>query len=444
MESDHFLEKIGERTVPAHENPGACALKAKGLYPAILAILLILLCSCTGYHPVPLDRGDFSNGIKTKRDGNVTVSVSILTEKESSDLFGVDLADKNIQAVWIRVKNDSDKVFFVLKSAVDPDYFSAYEVAYMQRSIFHPFLNDRIVERFKELSFTNPVPARSTVQGFLFINRDECQRQLDLELATYGQNKHFIFFFELDVGAPTLFDIEKLHSSDEVENIADEEHLKEKLEHLPAITTDKQAEGTGDPVNLMLIGTAEDLFPALVTRHWHMTEKTETDSVLKMVESFMFGTTYLHSPISPLFLFNRPQDIALQKARETINQRNHLRLWITGLRYRGKPVWAGTISRDVGVRFTFLSPFLVTHKIDPDVDEVRNSFGIDMLFSNHLEALAFVKGAPHGTKQHPRHNLSGDIYFSDGLRLVLFFTRETVPFHFTKFLEWEPPVGRHM
>lgn len=410
----------------------------------LMTALALTLCCCTGYHPVPVEQVHFHNGIKTQSDDNVTVNASILTAEEAMEVFGVDLEDQNIQAVWIKVTNNSDKVFFVLKSALDPDYFSAYEVAYMQKSIFHPFLNDSIARRFKMLAFRNPVPAHSRVQGFLFINQDECQRRLELELASYGRNRHFTFFFELGMGAVTLFDVEKLHAADPAIDITEEALLRKELEKLPPVTTGSDGQGTGDPVNLILVGGANAMFPAFVKRHWHITEETDTQSALKMIDSFIFGTRYLHSPISPLYLYGRKQDIALQKARETINQRNHLRLWITPLRYRGEPVWAGTISRDVGVRFTFLSPFLVTHKIDPDIDEVRNSFVTDMLFSKNVLATGFVKGAIPGSSQKPQHNLTGDIYYSDGLRLVLFFTRSTVPFHSSRFLKWEPPVGRHM
>ncbi len=404
----------------------------------------MILCCCSGFHTVPVQRIQFQNGIQTRTDGNVTVSASVLTEDEARQVFGTHLSDKKIQAVWIEVRNHSDKVFFVLKSALDPDYFSAYEVAYMHQSMFHPFINEGIVKRFKDLAFKNPVPAHSTVKGFLFINRDECQRRLDLELATYGQRRQFTFFFKLHMDAPTLFDVEKQHASEAVRNILTEQELRKGLEDLPPTTTGSKGRGTGDPVNLVLVGNAETLFPAFVKRHWHVTETTTAHSVWKMLDSFIFGATYLHSPISPLYLFNRSQDIALQKARKTINQRNHLRLWVSPIRYRGQTVWAGTISRDVGVRFTFKSPFLVTHKIDPDIDEVRNSFGTDMLFSQNIAAVAFVKGACVGTAQNPLHNLTGDIYFSDGLRLVLFFSKKRHPFHSTRFLQWEPPVGRHM
>ena len=52
-----------------------------------------------------------------------------------------------------------------------------------------------------------------------------------------------------------------------------------------------------------------------------------------------------------------------------INERLHLRLWLTPLRYEGKPVWVGQISRDIGVRFTTKAWNLTTHRIDPDIDE---------------------------------------------------------------------------
>jgi hypothetical protein len=42
----------------------------------------------------------------------------------------------------------------------------------------------------------------------------------------------------------------------------------------------------------------------------------------------LFGSEYLNAPVSPLYVFGRHQDVALQKARDTVSQRNHLRLWL--------------------------------------------------------------------------------------------------------------------
>jgi hypothetical protein len=45
------------------------------------------------------------------------------------------------------------------------------------------------------------------------------------------------------------------------------------------------------------------------------------------------------APVSALYVFGRSQDAALQRARSSINERNHLRIWLTPLRFEGKPVW---------------------------------------------------------------------------------------------------------
>jgi len=51
-------------------------------------------------------------------------------------------------------------------------------------------------------------------------------------------------------------------------------------------------------------------------------------------------------------VYGRPQDIGWQKARGTIHERNHMRFWLSPIRLRGKKVWVGQISRDIGVKLT--------------------------------------------------------------------------------------------
>ena len=97
-----------------------------------------------------------------------------------------------------------------------------------------------------------------------------------------------------------------------------------------------------------------------------------------------------------------------QKPRHTVHQRNHLRAWLSPLRFQGKPVWIGQISRDIGVRFTFKNWPPVTHKIDPDVDEARYALAEDLVYSQQLAKGGYVKGVGTATRLKPRHNLTGD------------------------------------
>ena len=67
----------------------------------------------------------------------------------------------------------------------------------------------------------------------------------------------------------------------------------------------------------------------------------------KEVRIRIFGGEYKYSPMSALYVYGRPQDLSLQKARDTIHLRNHLRLWASPWKYQGKRVWVGGISREV-------------------------------------------------------------------------------------------------
>jgi hypothetical protein len=123
-------------------------------------------------------------------------------------------------------------------------------------------------------------------------------------------------------------------------------------------------------------------------------------------------------------VFGRAQDAALQKARSSINQRNHMRLWLTPMRYESKPVWIGQISRDIGVRLTWKT--VTTHKIDPDVDETREFLLEDIAYAQSLAKFGYVRGVGEAPYDKPRGNLTGDPYFTDGFRVVLFVSGQSV------------------
>ena len=108
------------------------------------------------------------------------------------------------------------------------------------------------------------------------------------------------------------------------------------------------------------------------------------------------------------------------------------------MRFEGKSVWLGQISRDVGVRFMWQWPF-TTHKIDPDVDDARDYLIEDLVRSQGIEKIGFVKGVGEAPISKQRENLTGDPYFTDGLRLVLIFTDKPVSLLNISFLDWDFP-----
>jgi hypothetical protein len=158
---------------------------------------------------------------------------------------------------------------------------------------------------------------------------------------------------------------------------------------------------------------------------------------MKTMMSFITGGEYRYSPVSSLYLFGRRQDIALQRIRKNIHERNHFRLWLAPMTFNGEPVWIGQISRDIGVRFT--AKTITTHKIDPDVDETREFLLENLAYSEVLEKFAYVEGVGEAPIDSPRQNLTGDPYFTDGLRLVMWIASEPADLQDVRYENWVDP-----
>ena len=92
------------------------------------------------------------------------------------------------------------------------------------------------------------------------------------------------------------------------------------------------------------------------------------------------------------------------------------------------------------MRFTFKTWPPVTHKIDPDVDEARVSLVEDLVYSQQLAKIGWVKGVGAATRSNPRHNRTGDRYFTDGYRAVLVFDSRPRSFIEIDWFDWEQPV----
>lgn len=392
------------------------------------------------YNPEPVNEVAFLDHAATQTIGPVRVSASALGPQESYEVFGAPLALEGIQPVWLEVENGDTLPLFYLRAGTDPEWFSPYETYWLNRFRAPRRANRRMEDRFYALNFRNPVLPGNTNSGFIFTRLDEGVKALDLDLVGLGQ---VVYAFTLSVQVPGFrsdydrVDFDTLFPQESIVDLETEEELRHALEQLPCCAANRAGDEQGDPLNLVLIGSRENVFPALTRRGWHPTEQTHRAAVWRTIRSFLFRSRYRYSPVSPLYVFGRPQDIAGQKDRGTINLRNHARFWLTPLRFRGTNVWIGQISRDIGVRFIPAFP-PTTHKIDPDVDEVRNGLIQDLAYSQALARFAYVKGVGAAPRDEPRHNLTGDPYFTDGLRAVLFFEARPRTLDEVGFLQWEP------
>ena len=398
-------------------------LRSKPVLGLCLAFALTMSGCATSFSPRPIDEVPFLTRSQTQVQDGLTVTVAVPTLEEAKAIYGVDLASKGMQPVWIEVKNEESLSYWLLPSGLDPAYFSASEVAYAFSYRRSTEVSQAVIEHFEALQFRNPIQPGTTASGFLVVNRDEGFKALDVDLISRAKARSFTYII-LDPsfkGDFTLVDFDTLYESTKIVEIQEEEVLRRELEKFPCCTTNKGGTEQGDPLNLVLVGDRRDIFPAFIRRGWHGTEILWSKAVWRTIKSFMQGSRYRYSPVSSLYVYGRRQDLAGQKARGTIHQRNHLRFWLTPLRFRGKLVWLGQISRDIGVKFTLKAPTLSTHVIDPNVDEARRYLIEDLAYSQALARIGFVKGVGEASREAPRFNLGGDPYFTDGLRAVMFF-----------------------
>ena len=96
----------------------------------LLAVLVFFMQGCATTTAPPPDPLAYKNRTKSSVNGDVTVTVAVPTIAEAQAIYGVELATKHIQPVWLEVKNDSAETYWFLPSGLDPDYFSPSEVAF--------------------------------------------------------------------------------------------------------------------------------------------------------------------------------------------------------------------------------------------------------------------------------------------------------------------------
>lgn len=412
------------------------------IFPVMMFVMLLVSCATiqtsSTYHPSSINEIRFRDRALSKSDRDLRVSVSVPTAEETEELFQVNLIKKEIQPVWVKVENHSNRPYYLMAISADPNYFSPLETVYAVRGGLFGVYKDEMERYFRSISFRNPILPKTAVAGFIFTNLDQGEKVVQISLIAAEQVKLFTFFVKIPGMRVDyeMVDFTSLYPTKKVVEL-NEDELRSALENLPCCVTNQDGTRFGDPINLVIIGDFNDIAAAFARRGWLPAEETYSTAVWKTIKSFLFGSRYRYSPVSPLYFYDRQQDFARQKPRHTVHERNHLRLWYSPMRYQGKPVFVGQISRDIGVRFTTKTWPPVTHKIDPDIDEARFSLIEDLIFSQMLSKVGFVKGVGSARPSKPRNNLTGDPYFTDGYRTVLVLDQGPIALNEVKSLNWE-------
>src|SRR5262245_4058290 len=81
------------------------------------------------YAPHPEER-PFLQRAEVRRDDELTVTASVLDNRESERFFGVPLAHRGIQPVWLSISNRGTQPYRLRLASLAPNYYPPLEAAY--------------------------------------------------------------------------------------------------------------------------------------------------------------------------------------------------------------------------------------------------------------------------------------------------------------------------
>ena len=188
------------------------------------------------------------------------------------------------------------------------------------------------------------------------------------------------------------------------------------LSKIPRRVSDP-AKNPGDMVNVLIVGTQEQVVQVFTAAGWVQVDKTVGNTALNAFVESLEKKDYLTMPMSTLFLFDRPQDYGFAHAEpvRVAMSRNHLRVWKSPYVVDGRPLWCVAATHDIGFERDQRNNGL-THKIDPSIDGERE------YVNGTLSGTGLVVQRDHVTPADPlttAKTATGGEFHSDGRILVL-------------------------
>lgn len=183
----------------------------------------------------------------------------------------------------------------------------------------------------------------------------------------------------------------------------------------------------GDPVNVVLTGTLQELQAAFKLAGWSEADQLGLTSSWRMVRAFVLNRPYPAAPFSTLFLFGRGQDIGFQKAIDNSpRKRHHIRFWALSMAHSEANLakasfwlntdrppdeacvhWIGAGTKDTGISLTRLT-FQITHATDSDTNVERDYIIDDLDKSGVIGEVTEYKAGQHLVSKQVNH------YVTDG------------------------------
>src|SRR5260221_5544206 len=175
-------------------------------------------------------------------------------------------------------------------------------------------------------------------------------------------------------------------------------------------TTNPARGPAGDPLNIILVGSASQITQSFARAGWLIPDPVTPKTSARIATASLAHQPYPTAPVSALYVFGRIQDLAFERPTNDVQNRGHIRLWQTTHRLGGQPDWLGQASYDHGLELSGTSA-LPTHHISPAVDVERDAVGTDLARTGLVVTETREAFTP---PLFVAYNGGGDYYASDG------------------------------
>ena len=179
----------------------------------------------------------------------------------------------------------------------------------------------------------------------------------------------------------------------------------------------------GDPVNIALVGTEEEVDAAMLAAGWLPADPITLRSSLRIAAGTVLRRSYETAPMSSLFVWGRKQDLAFQQpVGNDPRRRHHVRFWKSEkVDEHDRPLWAGAATLDISVGLSRTTG-QITHHIDADVDAERDKLLYDLQYAGVVAQVDWLVGFHEKLEGR---NGGGDPWHTDGRVPVVYLTPDS-------------------
>jgi len=197
---------------------------------------------------------------------------------------------------------------------------------------------------------------------------------------------------------------------DEMER-GDVEMLLEK--NTPRTYTGKGKEA--DLVNVLFLGSREQMGMAFRAAGWINADRISTRSVLREFRAFLTLSNYPNAPITTQYLQGQRQEVTWQRSFNSYSRRDHVRLWEEPETVLGQNAWLGTYSRETSAALS-LTQHKFIHHLDRNLDDGVNMLVRDLSLAGCVKSVQLL---PRPELHNTFVNATGDEMRTNGMLSVV-------------------------